>query len=56
MLADATLTVTGVQGFFIVLAAVLFLIAAITARFAPVWWPVCVSAGLLFFVLTYLIH
>lgn len=60
MLADATLTVTGAQGFLIVLAALLFLLGAVAAYFAahiprPVW-AVCLCAGLLFWVLTYLVH
>ena len=49
--------VNGIDGVFIILAALLFLIATITAWFVPKpVWAVCTAAGLLFWVLTRLIH
>lgn len=57
MLADASVTISGIQGFLIILAVVLFLVAAITAWFVPrPVWAVCVSAGLMFWALSDLVH
>jgi hypothetical protein len=57
--AATTVAIHGIDGVLLVLAAILFLIAAILAategrllRF----WPVLVALGLLFWVLTLLVH
>jgi hypothetical protein len=57
--AATTVAIHGIDGVLLVLAALLFLIAAILAategrllRF----WPVLVALGLLFWVLTLLVH
>jgi len=57
VLASTTITVNGVDGFFFILAAILFLVAAICAWFVPKpVWAVCVAAGLCLWVLTNLVH
>jgi hypothetical protein len=56
-LASTTITVNGIDGFFFILAALLFLVAAIVAWFVPKpVWAVCVACGLLLWVLTSLVH
>jgi hypothetical protein len=57
--AATTVAIHGIDGVFLILAAILFLIAAILAategrllRF----WPVLVALGLMFWVLTLLVH
>jgi hypothetical protein len=55
--AAATVAIHGISGVLIIIAAILFLIAAITAWFVPrPIWAVCTAAGLLFWVLTGIIH
>jgi hypothetical protein len=51
----ATVTVSGIDGFFLIVAALLFLVAAIVAWFvAPGrnYWAAAVACGLLLWVLT----
>lgn len=56
--AATSITIHGIDGVFLVIAAILFLIAAIIAWFvAPrSYWPTFIAAGLLFWVLTLLVH
>lgn len=56
--AATTVAIHGISGVFLIIAAILFLIAAIIAWFvAPrSYWPTFIAAGLLFWVLTGLIH
>jgi hypothetical protein len=56
--AATSITIHGIDGVFLIIAALLFLVAAIIAWFvAPrSYWPTMVAAGLLFWVLTLLIH
>jgi Flp pilus assembly protein TadB len=58
MVLAAGISVNGIHGFFFLLAAILFLIAAIVAWFVPprAHWATAVSAGLLLWVLTNLVH
>jgi hypothetical protein len=58
VLADATIAVTGISGFFLIVAAVLFLVAAIVAWLIPprAYWAASIAAGLLALVLASLIH
>jgi hypothetical protein len=57
VLASTTITVNGIDGFFFILAALLFLVAAIAAWFVPKpVWAACTAAGLLLWVLTNLVH
>lgn len=57
-LAATTITVNGIDGFFFILAALLFLVAAIIAWFVTprARWATAVAAGLFFWVLTNLVH
>jgi hypothetical protein len=56
--ASTTVTVHGIDGVFLIIAALLFLIAAIVGWFvAPrALWATFVAAGLCLWVLTSLIH
>ena len=58
VLASATITVSGIDGFFFIVAALCFLAAAIVAWFvAPrAHWATLVAAGLCLWVLTNLVH
>jgi len=56
--AATTVSVNGVQGVFFIIAALLFLIAAIIAWFVVPrnYWATLVAAGLFFAVLTGIVH
>lgn len=56
-LAGASITVSGIDGFLVILAALFFLVAAIVSWFvAPRnHWAALISAGLLFWVLTLIV-
>ena len=57
-LASTTITVNGIDGFFYILAALLFLVSAIIAWFITprTYWATFVAAGLFLWVLTNLVH
>jgi hypothetical protein len=58
MLLATTISVNGVHGVLIILAAILFFAAAVVAWVtAPrAYWPSCVAFGLCLFALAFLIH
>ena len=57
-LASSTIAINGVHGVFALIAAILFLIAAIISWFIPPrsYWPTFVAAGLMLWVLTVIVH
>jgi energy-coupling factor transporter transmembrane protein EcfT len=56
-MAAASITIHGIDGVFLILAALLFLVATIIAALPPRnYWAAAIGAGLLFWLLTLLVH